>query len=108
MALSGTAKDTAVRVTARLPTARGPVTLRLTLPDGVRLLGATGDWRGCHQNGTEVSCTGTPSGDHQWIGTVHLAWPGAVAERRLSAVVQGRSAHDRDLRVQAVGVWPGH
>jgi hypothetical protein len=105
LAVGGTAADTAITVGVGAQGLAGPVTLHLSLPAGVSLTGATGDWTSCSQSGTTVTCSAAWRRDGRWSGTLHTRWS-ATARGELTATVTGRYANGSAGTADARTTWP--
>jgi RNA polymerase sigma factor (sigma-70 family) len=78
-------------VTARGDGTTGPLTLTVTVPDGVVLAGSSGDWHVCSQAGRTITCQAEHSSTGHWTGTVTTDWAGQAAGR-VQVTVTGQGA----------------
>jgi hypothetical protein len=104
MGISGPADATAIEVDAQAHGTTGTVRLTLTVPPGVTLRRASGDWESCEQDGTLISCTAT-STTGRWTGIVRTRWAdGATGTVAVEVGATYRSGGH--VNASAAATWP--
>jgi RNA polymerase sigma factor (sigma-70 family) len=104
LAISGAREATTIGVDARAEGTAGEVQLTVTVPAGVSLLSASGDWSGCRQSGDVISCTAA-SGTGRWSGTLVTGWADG-ATGRVTAEVAATYRSGGHATASAGANWP--
>lgn len=105
LGISGSRSATAIDLSAAAQGIDGPLRLTLQLPDGVTLSRAVGDWQGCSQSQSVVTCTTGAADAQRWTGTLHTAWS-ADAQGRVRATVGGAYANGSPAIGSVGTTWP--
>ena len=105
MAMAGSAQSPFVQVSVSGQRVGGPLSLTLTVPEGVSLNGSTGAWTNCAQSGRTIRCTAGPSSSAAWSGSISTTWgPGSGGS--VTAIVTGTDRSGRRVSASAATTWP--
>jgi hypothetical protein len=104
LAISGTPDATTIGVDARSEGTTGDLELTVSVPAGVTLRGATGDWTGCRQSGRFITCSAR-SGTGHWSGTLVTEWADGAAGR-VTAEVDATYRSGGHVTASAGANWP--
>ena len=104
LAISGTPDATTIGVDARSEGTTGDVQLSVSVPAGVTLRSASGDWTGCRQSGGLITCTAR-SATGRWSGTLVTEWAEG-ATGRVTAEVDATYRNGGHVTASAGANWP--
>ena len=104
MGISGPSDTTGIAVDAQAQGTTGVLRLTLTVPSGVTLRRASGDWSSCEQSGGLITCTAR-STTGRWAGIILTRWAdGSVG--RVTAEVRSTYRHGGAVTASASATWP--